>query len=313
MLKWTLRIGGGLLALVLLTLTVLFLAYSMWISGLTDTLTKGSQIAHMPLGDIEYAVIGEGEPRLVIHGMPGGYDQGLLLHRAFPEHFDGMQTIAISRPGYLRTPVASGETPEEQADLYAALLDELKIERIVVEGASGGAPSAVQFALRHPERTKSLILLAPLFEGWEGKGNELAPPDSFLLQENIIAWLAGDRLARRMLPQADFNDEKQMQAVRALVKTSLPTELRVDGMVNDARAFNKLDYAAWPLEQIAVPTLILQGDADMNVSPEATVAAAARIPGAELHIFVGAGHFFMITHTNEMFERMRKFASGLTN
>lgn len=313
MLKWTLRIGGGLLALVLLTLVIFFIAYSMWISGLTSTLNKGSQIARTPLGDIEYAVLGEGEPKLVIHGMPGGYDQGLVLHRSFPEHFDGVQTIAISRPGYLRTPVASGETPEEQADLYAALLDELKIGRVIVEGASGGAPSAVQFALRHPERTKALILIAPLFEGWGGKGNETPPPASFLMQENVIAWLAGDGLARRMLPQADFNNEKQMHAVRALAKTSLPTELRVDGMVNDARAFNKLDYAAWPLEQIAVPVLILQGDKDRNVPPEATMAAAARIPNADLHIFTGADHFFMIKHTNEMFDRMRQFTSRLTD
>jgi pimeloyl-ACP methyl ester carboxylesterase len=243
--------------------------------------------------------------------MPGGYDQGLFLRRAFPEHFDGMKTIAISRPGYLRTPVASGKTPEEQADLYAALLDELKIARVIVEGASGGAPSAVQFALRHPERTRALILIAPMFEGWKGTGNETPPPDMFLMQENVAAWLAGDRLARRMLPQADLNDEKQMQAARALVKTSLPTELRVDGMVNDARAFNKLDYAAWPLEQIAAPTLILQGDKDLNVPPEATMAAAARIPGAELHIFPGADHFFMVTRTNEMYDRIRQFMSRL--
>jgi pimeloyl-ACP methyl ester carboxylesterase len=312
MLKWTLRIGGGLVALVLLTVAIFFIAYSMWISGLTNTLNKGSQVAHTPLGDIEYATLGEGEPKLVIHGMPGGYDQGLLMHRAFPENLDGIRTIAVSRPGYLRTPVASGESPEEQADLYAALLDELKIERVIVEGASGGAPSAVQFALRHPERTKALVLIAPMFKGWEGKGNETPPPGSFLMQENVIAWLAGDRLARRMLPQASLNDEKQTHAARALVKTSLPTELRVDGMVNDARAFNKLDYAAWPLEQIAAPTLILQGDKDVNVPIEATVAAAARIPGAELHMFKGGDHFFMVSRANEMFDRMRQFNAHLT-
>ena len=62
---------------------------------------------------------------------------------------------------------------------YAALLDELKIDRVIVEGASGGAPSAVQFALCHPQRTKALILIVPLFEGWNGTGNEVPPPGLF--------------------------------------------------------------------------------------------------------------------------------------
>ena len=36
--------------------------------------------------------------------------------------------IAPSRPGYGRTPLSSGKTHEEAADLMAALLDELKID-----------------------------------------------------------------------------------------------------------------------------------------------------------------------------------------
>ena len=38
---------------------------------------------------------------------------------------------------------------QEAADLYAALLDELKIDQVIVYGISGGGPSAINFALKH--------------------------------------------------------------------------------------------------------------------------------------------------------------------
>ena len=56
------------------------------------------------------------------------------------------------------TPLQSGRTPQDQADLYAAILDTLDIERAVVLGFSSGGPSAVHFAARYPDRTTSLFL-----------------------------------------------------------------------------------------------------------------------------------------------------------
>jgi hypothetical protein len=51
----------------------------------------------------------------------GGCDQGLILARTIGE--TGYRFVALSRPGYLGTPLTAGRTPEEQADLYADLVD----------------------------------------------------------------------------------------------------------------------------------------------------------------------------------------------
>jgi pimeloyl-ACP methyl ester carboxylesterase len=48
-----------------------------------------------------------------------------------------------------------------QADAHAALLTELKVDKAIVVGISAGARSAVQLAVRHPERTIALILIVP--------------------------------------------------------------------------------------------------------------------------------------------------------
>ena len=68
------------------------------------------------LGRVECAVSGEGPAILLLHGAMGGCDQSLLLGRSALGN-SGFRFIAVSRPGYLGTPLASGKAPEHQADL----------------------------------------------------------------------------------------------------------------------------------------------------------------------------------------------------
>ena len=44
--------------------------------------------------------------------------------------------------------------------MMAALLDELKIDKVSVYAYSGGGPCAINFAARHPDRINSLVLEA---------------------------------------------------------------------------------------------------------------------------------------------------------
>ena len=67
---------------------------------------------------------------------------------------------ATDRPGYLGTPLGGNGSSEAQADVAAALLDALEVERVAVVGISAGGPGAIQFAARHPERTRALVLLS---------------------------------------------------------------------------------------------------------------------------------------------------------
>ena len=66
---------------------------------------------------------------------------------------NGYGVIAPSRPGWARTPMDVGKKPDEAADSFAELLDELGIEKVVVHCVSGGGPTGINFAARHPEKT----------------------------------------------------------------------------------------------------------------------------------------------------------------
>src|SRR5215469_15368603 len=123
-------------------------------------LASGSQVAQTRCGPIEYAAEGEGPPVLIVHGASGGFDQGLDIGEPLVKA--GFRIIAMSRFGYLRTPMPQDGSPEAQADAHACLLDALGLRRVAVLGASAGAPSALQFALRHPDRCRALVLLVPV-------------------------------------------------------------------------------------------------------------------------------------------------------
>ncbi|MCG8618843.1 MAG: hypothetical protein MI802_21690, partial [Desulfobacterales bacterium] len=89
------------------------------------------RIAETALGPIQYFQRDTGDDPdrviLTIHGAMGGYDQSDILGRTIgPE---GYRYISISRPGYLKTPLKGREAPKDQADLIAALLDTLHINR----------------------------------------------------------------------------------------------------------------------------------------------------------------------------------------
>jgi pimeloyl-ACP methyl ester carboxylesterase len=78
---------------------------------------------------------------------------------------DGYRVVAPSRFGYLGSSLPANASPAAQADAYGVVLDALEIERAVVFGYSGGGASAIQFALRHPDGTEALILLASALPG----------------------------------------------------------------------------------------------------------------------------------------------------
>src|SRR5579859_7389059 len=111
---------------------------------------------------------GTGQVIMLLHGSPGGYDHAMALARYL--NLQGFTSLALSRPGYRRTPLSSGETPEEQADLFAATLDALDVSEVVVIALSGGGPAGLQFVLRHPDRCRGLVMLAALTQSYTEEG-----------------------------------------------------------------------------------------------------------------------------------------------
>lgn len=101
-------------------------------------------------------------PCLSRTGAAGGFDQRLSL--VAPLASQGSQIVALSRDGYLGSPLAPSSSPQSQADRYAALLDTLGLGNCAILGVSVGGPSAIAFALRHPHHCRALLLVSSIVE-----------------------------------------------------------------------------------------------------------------------------------------------------
>jgi pimeloyl-ACP methyl ester carboxylesterase len=108
-----------------------------------------------PVNDIQmyYAVYGEGQPVLLIHGGLGNADIWGFQVPAFAEKH---KVIVADSRGHGRS--TRSEKPfgyALMADDYLALLDFLEIEQAALVGWSDGGIIGLDIAIRHPERLRA--------------------------------------------------------------------------------------------------------------------------------------------------------------
>jgi pimeloyl-ACP methyl ester carboxylesterase len=282
--------------------------YGQWQEEEMERLEAGSHVIKTALGLVEYSVLGEGPAVLIAHGSPGGYDQGMLVAKFLND--SRFSFICMSRPGYLRTPLATGQTPEEQADMYAALLNALGIQKAAIMGISGGGPSALQFALRHPDRCNGLIMLSAVAQHYsEDELDQLLPlPKRLLLRLSNRMLLFNPSVFVLLKLSEAFPQVVSPDTLHSLAMSGL----RKAGYNNDMARFGEITY--YPLERINVPTLALHGTSDINVPIAQAESLAAQVPGARLIKAEGGGHLFFssYTHSDMALTAMREFLESLS-
>ena len=280
------------------------LRYQRDIRHARERVAAGSQIVQTPCGPIEYAVAGDGPPVLVVHGSGGGYDQGLDFGEPLTTH--GLRVIAVSRFGYLRTPLPADASAAAQADAHACLLDALKLGRAAVIGASAGAPSAMQFALRHPDRCSALVLVVPAayVPRADGAPSMKTPAwTAFLfdtaLRSDFLFW-AAPRISRPTVtrailatPPAVLNNASaaEQSRVATMLEHILPVSARRLGMRNDAAVTSSLQR--YELERIVAPTLIVSAADDLFGTFDGARYTAEHVPGARFIGYSSGGHLWV--------------------
>jgi pimeloyl-ACP methyl ester carboxylesterase len=253
----------------------------------------GSRVAQTACGPIEYASVGEGYPVLEVHGIFGGFDQGLV--DAEPVLGEGFRLIAPSRFGYLRTPMPDDASVGRQAEAHRCLLDHLGVERAAVVAHSAGATSAVDLALRYPERVSALVLVVPVSPGPE----TATPPKALvrlLFASDFPLWLLAT-YAPSVLPTAPPTGLPLTAADRAemarVMQTIAPAAPRGEGFRFDAFVSNRAINGGYRFGDIAVPTLVVAAKDDQMASPDGARALADVIPGARFHLVERGGHLLL--------------------
>ena len=222
---------------------------------------------------------------------------GLLCARLIGDDFFW---ICPSRFGYLRTPIPPDASFESQADAYAALLDYLQIEKAAIIGLSIGGPSALLFALRHPDRCTALVLQSAISK------TTLKRPISdwfynTLFRSDFIYWAVSHTVKNFLIKKFGVNpailkslSQDERKWVEEVLHIFHPASKRYPGIRNDQKA--TISNKQYDLDRINLPTLILHALDDRLVDVDFATYAHARIRNSELITFSSGGHFVVGIH-----------------
>jgi pimeloyl-ACP methyl ester carboxylesterase len=186
-----------------------------------------------------YEIHGSGEPLVLLHGafmaITGDWNDWIN------ELSKTRKVIAVEMQGHGRTADINRDiTYENLSDDVAGLLDYLKIERADIVGYSLGAGTAMQCAIRHPEKVRKVVSIsAPMRrDGWVKEANDFWP---------TFTW----EVFKGTPMEAEY-------------KRLSPTPDKFPDFVNHikAMALRPYDFGADRLKATKAPMFFIHGDAD---------------------------------------------------
>ncbi len=307
----------GIAGILLLLIVWGYILYMKDMNRAYERISGKSTVISSPFGSIEYKTGGSlsGTPVLVIHGGGGGYDQGeLIADVVLDENFSW---IAPSRFGYLGSELPGNATWDDQADAYSFLLDHLEIDQVAVVAMSQGGPSALLFAVNHPDRITSLTCLScgvvasdsDVQADANKKGNILKAifrydflyrTVSKMFKKQLLGVIgASDEVIARLTPL-------QKEKADNLIEFMNPAAPRSAGVVFDNEASLPGDRIA----AIKAPTLIIHAKDDLLQLYHNAEFAAATIPESEIMSYESGGHILIMVEQAEVKNAVREHIIG---
>jgi pimeloyl-ACP methyl ester carboxylesterase len=233
-----------------------------------------------------YEIYGEGKPLVLIHG--GGSTIQTSFGRLIPHLARNRKLIAMELQAHGRT--ADRRTPlsfEQDADDVAGLLKHLGVEKADILGFSNGGTTALQVAIRHPEKVSHLVICSALVSR-DGAHDEFW---NFMKHAKI-----------------EYMPRELKDAYTRVAPDSSGLQAMHDRCA--ARMVNFVDIPAEQIRSVKAPVLIVTGDRDV-CSVEHMLALHRSMEGSRLAVLPGGHGEYMgeiTTLQNSKTDRAGSFA-----
>ncbi len=233
---------------------------------------------------IWYASQGQGPAVVLLHGgMGNATNWGKQVPALLAA---GYQAIAIDSRGQGH----SGRDGRpfsyaQMADDTLLVLDHLGIERAAFIGWSDGACTALILSDKHPERSAGVFFFACNVDASGTK--------PFVYTEVIGRCLSRHRKDYAAMSATPGDFDTVFDAV-GIMQRSQP------------------NYSAADLGGVRVPVWSVLGDSDEFITTEHAKYLADAIPGAELHLLPGLGHFAPVQHPGRFNDVMLSFLAKVS-
>ncbi|MFF4509370.1 alpha/beta fold hydrolase [Streptomyces sp. NPDC001401] len=257
-------------------------------------MTVPNRSAHAKVNGLEmyyenHGIRGSGDdtrrPLVLLHG--GAHTVGLSFAAVLPALADGRRVVAPELQGHGHTADTDRDlTVANLASDVVALLDELGIAQADLIGFSLGGLTALEIAVRHPERAGRLVLAATPYRQ-DGYHDDVRTPDY---------------TSPRLPSRADFQEMADAYAAVAPHPRHFPDFLAKV----TAAAHAPLPWTADDLRGLEAPTLLVVGDSDF-VRVEHAAEMQELIPGAQLAVLPATTHVALMRRTSLLVPLLTEF------
>jgi len=262
---------------------------------------------------VHYLDVGSGPPIVLIPGL-GGHAR-TYTHSMVARLSHEFRVVVVERPGsgHSPRPHRAPATLNPQADVVAAVIRALGLERPLLVGHSLGGAVALAVAVRHPDLVGGLALISPLTHVQE------TPPHVFrrmAIRSPVLRWLAARTVAT---PTAILRRKAALDTLFGpdpvphdyATNGGGPLSLRPSAFYGASKDLVSVNeelpqvIERYPSLQIPVGILYGTGDRVLDYRMHGE-AAVGKIPGLHLELVEG-GHMLPLTAP----DRAAAFVAGM--
>ncbi len=232
-------------------------------------------------GQLHYATAGSGPALLFIHQSSSSMEEYAAL---VPYLFNSYRMILFDLPGHGMSSDPDNEPGvEEFTDATLAVLKHLDVQQCSLVGHHGGALMAMNFAYRHPEKTKKVILSGT--SGIKTEAEKAAFTKNLSSKKKIALDRQGESLLLAWQRYANYMKNASIADILRPFLNSVMTRMRPYDAHHAVLQWDRQPA----LESLTMPVLLLQGVQDEFVSKQENLLDI--LPLAERKVIQDAGAF----------------------
>ncbi|MCA1581647.1 MAG: alpha/beta hydrolase [Acidobacteria bacterium] len=232
---------------------------------------------------------GTGPAIVMLHGGMATHQAALPLIAPLAARY---RVIAPDLRGSGKSRSGEALTFDRLADDVEALLDDLRVDRAVVGGVSGGSGVALRFALRAAGRVVGLVLVKPVYAG-EERGYTEQQKTTFAMMDAIASRAVEEGVQVLRPLYANLPPGMREKAV-AMMEEFDPESVAATSrfIASGAQPF----ASPADLRSLRVPTLLVRGDdplhpAEVSDLYEASLRDCTVVPASTTDVAAAVGAF----------------------
>ncbi len=250
--------------------------------------------------EMAYELEGSGPPVVLLHGYPFNRS----MWRAQVEALQGsFRVITPDLRGLGETEGgAEAATMNEMAQDVAALLDELKITRVILGGLSMGGYVSLAFTRRFPLRVRSLVLADTRPQPDTDEARRAREEQAQKALKEGMTSITDIILKKALAPSTLAERPEIVARVREMIGATKP-----EGAAAALRGMAARSDQTNFLASILAPTLIIVGSLDQLTPPKDAELMHGEIRGSRLVVIEGAAHVSNLERPEEFNRALTEF------